>query len=111
MTLPIEICDRCGCRSEVTHIRGEVLCPKHTTDYALGVEIERLQAELDDAAEGATAAGAIIKARDAKIERLQADLDRKMGRRSDCTICGETVPFVGAVFCSEQCWRTGKDGS
>ncbi len=35
--------------------------------------IERLQAELDDAAEGATAAGAIIKARDA-IERLQAEV-------------------------------------
>ncbi len=47
----------------------------------------------------------------AAIKAMQEDLDRKMGRRSDCTICGETVPFVGAVFCSEQCWRTGKDGS
>ena len=34
-------------------------------------EIHRLQAELVDAAEGAVAAGAIIKARDAKIERLK----------------------------------------
>ncbi len=36
-----------------------------------GRDIYRLQAELVDAAEGATAAGAIIKARDAKIERLK----------------------------------------
>ncbi len=40
-----------------------------------------------------------------KIEQLQGDLDRRMGRRSDCTVCGEKVPFVGAVFCSEACWR------
>ncbi len=44
---------------------------------AAAAEIERLQAELDDAAEGATAAGAIIKARDAKIERLQGLLPGK----------------------------------
>ena len=42
-----------------------------------------------------------------EIEQLQADLDRKMGRRSDCKVCGEPVPFVGAVFCSEACWRKG----
>ncbi len=45
-------------------------------ELELGEEIERLQAELDDAAEGATAAGAIIKARDAKIKRLEAEVKR-----------------------------------
>ena len=79
MSLPFEVCDRCGCLGEVVHVGSDVLCPKHTTDYDLAVE----------------------------IERLRADLDRRMGKRSDCTICGEKVPFVGAVFCSEKCWRKG----
>ncbi len=51
------------------------------------------------------------EARDDKIEQLQADLDRKMGRRSDCKVCGKTVPFVGAVFCSEKCWRKAEEES
>jgi len=44
-----------------------------------------------------------------EIERLEADLDRKMGRRSDCKACGEKVPFHGAVYCSESCWRTATE--
>ncbi len=54
--------------------------------------------------------GELIECLD-EIERLQADLDRKMGRRSDCKVCGEKVPFVGAVVCSEQCWRKAEEES
>jgi len=43
MSLPHEVCDRCGCRGEVVHVGSDVYCPGHTTDYALAVEIERLR--------------------------------------------------------------------
>jgi len=52
----------------------------------------------------------IWKSQQAEIERLvcerdnlQATLDRRNGLRSDCKLCGDKVPFVGAVFCSEDC--------
>ncbi len=38
-----------------------------------------------------------------EIERLQAEIDRRTGKRHDCQVCGERVPFTGFLFCSEKC--------
>lgn len=40
----------------------------------------------------------------AENEQLRADLDRRNGKRHDCRVCGNKVPWTGAVFCSEKCW-------
>jgi len=44
----------------------------------------------------------------AEIERLQAEIDRRTGKRKDCQVCGEEVPFAGAVFCSVACCKAAE---
>ena len=47
--LPIDVCERCGIRSPVTHIDGRVECPDHHNHLTLAWEIEQLRDALQEA--------------------------------------------------------------
>lgn len=38
-------------------------------------------------------------------KELVRALCRKRGDNNTCIICGKPVPFSGAIYCSEKCWR------
>jgi len=71
------------------------------------LKAEEADQEASDVGDGAATADLLRRAI-AEIKRLQAEIDRRTGKRRDCQVCGEEVPFVGAVFCSVACCKAAE---